>query len=721
MRIFFSTLLLVSLLPVKAQEKITVEDIYAKKIFSEETVSSLNWMNDGLYYTALEKNRVVRYKVTTGEPDSVIVNGQDLNLTIDDYEFSADEKRILLLTNKKMVYRRSFTADYYILTFDGRELQKLSEKGQESYATFSPDNSMIAYVQKNNLYYTKLVNMVQYPVTTDGKFGKIINGSTDWVYEEELYLTKAFDWSGDSEKIAYYRFDESQVREYNMQKWNDGELYPEDYRYKYPKAGEQNSVVDIKIYNLEINKTTNIDLGEDKDFYIPRMQWTKDPKVLSILKLNRLQNRLDILHVNSMLGTVVSIYSDKSKTYLDVNEAHELIYLESGTHFLYSSERSGRKHYYLHRMDGQLENPVTSGQWDAVEMVGLEQKGKSGWLYYISNEGSPMEKNFYKVSLSGKGKMKLSTKGGINKVDLSKDFKYYISFNESPNQPLEVTLMSAKKNELVKVLESNERLGTNAEKFRLTEKKFFQLEAADRMLLNAYMIQPSDMDSTKQYPVLVYQYSGPGHQNVLKGWSGKHYYWHQMLAQKGYLVVVVDVRGTGGRGSDFKKMTYKQLGKIETEDLITCAKQLGEIGFIDKDRIGIWGWSYGGYMSSLAMMKGDGVFKAGIAVAPVTTWRYYDTIYTERYLQRPQDNPGGYDDNSPISHAGKLKGNYLLIHGTGDDNVHFQNAVALQNALIKENKQFQSFYYPDRAHAIKDKDAKVHLFNMMTDFILKNL
>ena len=274
---------------------------------------------------------------------------------------------------------------------------------------------------------------------------------------------------------------------------------------------------------------------------------------------------------------------------------------------------------------------------------------------------------------------------------------------------------------MVKVLKDNERLKTNAEKYGLTKKIFFELEAADRKLLNSYMIQPADMDSTKHYPVLVFQYSGPGNQQVLKNWSGRHYYWHQMLAQQGYIIVVVDVRGTGGKGAEFKKMTYKQLGNLETEDLVACATQLGALVFIDKDRIGVWGWSYGGYMSSLAMMKGDGIFKAGIAVAPVTTWRYYDTIYTERYLQRPQENSSGYDDNSPITHAGKLQGNYLLIHGTGDDNVHFQNAVALQNALISENKQFQSFYYPDRNHGIYGGNTTIHLFSMMTDFILKNL
>ncbi|MFY0626390.1 MAG: S9 family peptidase [Reichenbachiella sp.] len=721
MKKFIFTFLLFYTFVSYGQRKISVSDIYEKNVFIEETVTSLNWMNNGQFYSALEDNKIVRYNVATGESDSVLVNGDDLQLLINDYEFSSDEKRILLVTEKQSIYRRSFTAEYYVLSFKGAELQRLSSKSKQSYATFSPDNSMVAYVRENNLYYTKLVNMVEYPVTKDGKVGEIINGSSDWVYEEELMLTKAFDWSIDSKKLAYYRFDESDVKEYNLQKWDDGALYPSVYQYKYPKAGQKNSVVDIKIYDLSINKTTTIDLGEEKDFYVSQMQWTQNPNILSVVKLNRLQNRLDIFHVNAKMGMPMPIYSDKSKTYLDINNAHKIIYLKTGTHFLYSSERQGFKHFYLHRMDGQLENPITSGTWEAKDIVGLDQSSKNAILYYTSNEGSSLEQHVYKVGVNGKGKLKISKKPGINKVDMSKDFKYYISFNQSVDQPEEISLWSNKKNTLVKVLKDNAQLLEKKEKYRLRKKVFFQLEAADRKLLNCYMIQPPKMDSARRYPVLVFQYSGPGSQNVKNEWSGRHFYWHQLLAQKGYIVTVIDTRGTGGRGSDFKKETYKQLGKLEADDLIACGKQLGALNFIDEERMGIWGWSYGGYMSSLVMMKGDGLFKAGIAVAPVTTWRYYDTIYTERYLQRPQDNPLGYDNNSPNTHADHLQGEFLLIHGTGDDNVHMQNSIALQNKLIEAGKQFQSFYYPDKTHSISGEKTQSHLFQMMTNFIVKNL
>lgn len=721
MRRFTTLLFLAFAFVATAQQKITVVDFTEKGTFQQETISSLNWMNDGQFYTALEDNKIVRYDVTTGEADSIIVDGQKHSLKIDDYEFSADEKRILLLTEKQSIYRRSFTAEYYILSFKGAELKKLSSKGRQSYATFSPDNTMIAFVRDNNLYYTKLVNMVEYPVTTDGKFGSIINGSSDWVYEEELYLTKAFDWSVDSKKLAYYRFDESKVKEYNLQYWRDGALYPEDYRYKYPKAGEGNSIVEIKIYNLEINKTLSVDLGEDKDHYICQMQWTQDPNLLSVVKLNRLQNRLDIFHVNAKMGMPMPIYSDKSKTYLDINYAHKVTYLKTGTHFLYSTEREGYKHYYLHRMDGQLENAVTKGSYEVMDMIGLDQSSKNATLYYTSNEGSPLDQHVYKVGVNGKGKTKLSAKSGINKVDMSKDFKYYISFNHSALQPLEVSLWSNKKSELVKVLKDNAKLSETKEKYNLSNKVYFKMEAADRKLLNGYMIQPPKMDSTKQYPLLIFQYSGPGDQKVLNEWAGSNFYWHQMLVQKGYIVAVIDPRGTGGRGAEFKKSTYKQMGKLESDDLIACGKQLGDLKFVDASRLGIWGWSYGGYMSSLCLFKGAGLFKTAIAVAPVTTWRFYDTIYTERYLQKPQDNPGGYDNNSPITWADRMTGNYLLIHGTGDDNVHVQNAFELQNELIKNGKQFQTFYYPDRNHGIYGGNTRTHLFEMMTNFIENNL
>lgn len=705
---------------VEAQNQLTVEAIYQDEVFKQETVESLNWMNDGQFYTALEKNQIVRYDVTTGIADSVIIDGNALNLKIDDYEFTSDESRLLLLTDKQKVFRRSFTAEYYIYTFKGEELKQLSPNGRQSYATVSPDNKNVAFVRDNNLFFVKLVNMSENQVTKDGEKGRIINGSTDWVYEEELYLTKAFFWSPNSEKLAYYRFDESQVNEYNLQYWDNGALYPRDYRYKYPKAGEKNSVVQIKVYNLKDNTTQTVDLGEDTDIYIPNIQWTKDPEILAIKRLNRLQNRQDIFHYSTKFKSATNILTDKSKTYIHATYTKEWIYLDNGTHFLMSSERDGYKHFYIHRMDGQLEYKATSGAYNAEEMIGLDQRSKNPVLYYTSTEVSPLERHVYRVDWKGNGKIQLSTKPGTNTADMSKDFKYYVNFNHSATQPMEVSLMLNKGNKLIKVLKDNAAIREKVEAYGLTEKILFQLDAADKKLLNAFMIQPANLDSTKKYPVLIYQYSGPGSQKVKNEWQGKHYLWHQLLAQKGYIVVAVDSRGTGGRSVDFKKITYMQMGKLEAEDQISAAKFLAKLPFVDKDRIGIWGWSYGGYISSLALMNGPDIFKAGIAVSPFL-WRYYDTIYSERYLRKPQDNPEGYNKYSIVRNAAKLNSKYLLIHGTGDDNVHFQNAVTLQNELIMQGKQFESFYYPDNNHHLIGKKTQVHLFTMMTNFILENL
>ena len=704
----------------KAQNELTVEAIYQDEVFKQETVESLNWMNNGQYYTALEDNKIVRYDVTSGVADSVIIDGKAVNLKIDDYEFTSDESRLLLLTDKQKVFRRSYTAEYYIYTFKGKELKQLSPNGRQSYATVSPDNKNVAFVRDNNLFFVKLVNMSENQVTKDGAKGSIINGSTDWVYEEELYLTKAFFWSPNSEKLAYYRFDETQVNEYNLQYWDSGALYPRDYRYKYPKAGEVNSIVNIKVYNLKDNTTQTVDLGEETDIYIPNIQWTKDPDILAIKRLNRLQNRQDIFHYSTKFKSATNILTDKSKTYIHATYTKEWIYLNNGTHFLISSERDGYKHFYIHRMDGQLEYKATSGAYNAEEMIGLDQRSKNPVLYYTSTEVSPLERHVYRVDWKGNGKIQLSTKPGTNTADMSKDFKYYVNFNHAASQPIEVTLMLNRGNKLIKVLKDNAAIKEKTAAYGLTEKILFQLDAADKKLLNAFMVQPADMDSTKKYPVLIYQYSGPGSQKVKNEWQGKHYLWHQLLAQKGYIVVAVDSRGTGGRGVDFKKMTYMQMGKLEAEDQISAAKFLAKLPFVDKDRIGIWGWSYGGYVSSLALMNGPDVFKAGIAVSPFL-WRYYDTIYSERYLRRPQDNPDGYNKYSIVRNAAKLNSKYLLIHGTGDDNVHFQNAVTLQNELIMQGKQFESFYYPDNNHHLIGKKTQVHLFTMMTDFILENL
>ena len=698
-----------------SQKKIEVKNT-TDGTFRQKSVRSLNWMNDGQFYSALSDNKVVKYSVRTGEQVETIVDGNSLNLQIDNYSFSDDESVVLIMTDRQSIYRRSYTAVFYIYDRESKEVKKLSE-GRQSYATLSPDNSKVAFTRDNNLFYVDLATSEETAVTTDGKFNYIINGSTDWVYEEELYLTQAFAWSPDGKRIAYYRMDESGVREYNMQMWNDGALYPEDYRYKYPKAGEDNSVVEIHLYDLSSKKKTKADIGSETDIYIPRIYWTKDANLLSVQRLNRLQNQLDILHVNATDGSSKVVLTDKSDTYIDFTFCDDLTYLDNGTQFLFSSEKDGYKHFYLYDLNGKLINQVTSGSFEAVSMVGLDQKRKT--LYYTSTEDSPLELHLYSISLSGKSKKKLTGKPGRNTINMSDDCSYYMSYYSAADTPLEVSLFQTRGNKLVKVMEDNKELAKKAKDYDWVEKEFFTMENDFGDQLNGFFLKPSDFDASKKYPLLIYQYSGPGSQNVANRWGGGHYVWHQYLAQNGYIVAVVDTRGTGYRGEAFKKSTYKQLGKLETEDLISAAKTMAAYDYIDAERIGVWGWSYGGYMSSLCILKGNDVFKTAIAIAPVTTWRYYDTIYTERYLQRPQDNPNGYDNNSPNSHADKLKGNYLLVHGTGDDNVHFQNSVTLQNKLIDAGKQFDSYYYPDRAHGLGNRRG--HLYQMMTDFIMEKL
>lgn len=696
-------------------QKIEVRNI-TDGTFRQQSVMNLNWMNDGQYYSALSQNKIIRYSVGSGEAVETIVDGNDLNLFIESYSFSDDESFVLLMTDRQAIYRRSYTAVFYLYNRNTKEARLLAN-GRQSYATISPDNSKVAFTRNNNLYYTDVASGTETAVTSDGKLNAIINGSTDWVYEEELYLTRAFAWSPESKKLAYYRFDESGVREYNMQVWNNGALYPEDYRYKYPKAGEANSLVEIHIFNLESQKKIKVNIGTESDIYIPRIYWTKDDDLLSVQRLNRLQNQLDILHVNAKDGSSKVILSDKSTTYIDLTFTDDLTYLDNGKQFIYSSEKDGYKHFYLYDLDGGLINQITKGAFEAVNLVGLDQKRKV--LYYSSTEDSPLERHLYTISLSGKRKQKLTNEAGYHMIDMSEDCSYYMDYYSSATTPLKVSLNQTRGNKQVNVMEDNKALVQKTRDYGWVSKEYFQIDNSNGDKLNAYFLKPTDFDERKKYPLLIYQYSGPGSQSVANRWAGGHFVWHQYLAQNGYIVAVVDTRGTGYRGEAFKKVTYKQLGKYETEDLISAANTLSTYAYVDQDRVGVWGWSYGGYMSSLCILKGNEIFKTAIAVAPVTTWRYYDTIYTERYLQRPQDNPSGYDDNSPNTHANKLKGNFLLVHGTGDDNVHFQNSVALQNELIEAGKQFDSYYYPDKAHGLGNR--RPHLYQMMTDYIMEKL
>jgi dipeptidyl-peptidase-4 len=694
-----------------AQEakKVSLEDVFKKGTFSQKSVFGINWMKDGLYYSSLVERdgypTVVKINVSTGEEVGVLLDGRSLEIDFSSYSFNADETKALVATAVEPIYRRSSKGIYYVVDLATGQKQQLMGGEKISYASLSPDNTRVAFVMDNNLYVTELGSQKVTRLTADGEANKIINGAADWVYEEEFSMAQAFKWSPDGRKIAFIRFDESDVPEFNMQTW--GPLYPKDYRFKYPKAGEKNALVSIHVVDISSLAIQKMDAGTETDQYLPRLYWTQDSNQLAFIRLNRLQNQLDLLHANASTGESKLILSEISKTYVDLDYNDDLQYLSDGNSFVRTSEQDGYKHVYHHRMDGSLIRQLTSGAWEVSSMVGIDEKAKK--LYYVSTEASPLERNFYVIQLDGKGKKSLTPAKGSHTINMSPDFSYFIDYYTTADSPVKVSLYEASGKER-KVLEDNQALKDRMASFALGKKEFFTFPTVDGTTLNGYLIKPADFDPNKKYPVLMYVYGGPGSQNVLNSWGGSRDFWHQHLAAEGYLVASIDNRGTGARGRDFKHATYANLGKLETIDQIEGAKYLAKMPFVDPSRIGIWGWSYGGYMSSLSLMIGHEIFKTAIAVAPVTTWRYYDTIYTERYLQTPQLNP-----------VNKLKGNFLLIHGTGDDNVHFQNAVDLVNALIAANKQFESFYYPNRNHGISGGNTTWHLYTQMTDFLKRKL
>ncbi len=726
-----SPALLLTVAPAaQAQQKqnITLEDIWQKGTFQARSVPGFDWMRDGRYYSSLDKGELVQHDVTTGQAVQTLVATADLKLpsqaqplAVDGYSFNADEQKVLFSTATEPIYRRSSKATYYIFDRAATKLTPLSSApGKQLYATFSPDGQRVAFVRDNNLFVTDLATMQETAVTTDGAVNRIIHGGTDWVYEEEFEFAQGFQWSPDSRYVAFYTFDESQVPEYNMQEW--GPLYPKDYRYKYPKAGEKNSIVSISTYDVAARRPVKMDVGPEADQYIPRIIWTQTPGLLSIRRLNRLQNKLDILHAEAATGKTQVVLTDTDPAYVEVND--DLRYLQGGKGFLYTSEKDGYRHLYLYDLRGKLVRQLTKGAWEITEINGFDEK--KGLVYFTSAEASPLERHLYRVDLKGKNKARLSEAGrGSDQANLSPDTRYYLNYHSSAGEPQTVSLRSGQDGKLVKVLEDNAQLRQRLTEYNLGKLEFISFKTAEGTQLNGWVIKPAGFDAAKKYPVLMHVYGGPGSQTVkddVGGGTGfTNYLWHQLLAQNGYLVVSVDGRGTGARGAQFKKSTYANLGKLETVDQGAAATYLGTLPYVDKTRIGIWGWSFGGYMAALALTKQADLFKLGISVAPVTNWRYYDTVYTERFLKTPQENPVGYDDNSPVQHADKLKGRYLLVHGTGDDNVHVQNSMAWVDALVRENKDFQTLYYPNRNHGIYGGTTRLHLYRQMTDFVLKNL
>ena len=696
-------------------KEITLEEIW-DGTFSAERMNALNSMN-GNFYSLLNRDEngntsVDKYSYSTLEKTETIVSSANLKELdgFSSYTFNDDETKLILGTQFKKIFRRSFSGTFYAYDVASKKLTLIGKDIQEPL--FSPDNKKVAYAKGNNIFIKDFSRNALIQVTKDGKKNSVINGITDWVYEEEFGFVRAFEWSKNSKYLAFLRFDESDVPTFSMDMVGK-ELYPDQQVFKYPKAGEKNADVTLHMYTLANRTTKKINLGNYE--YIPRIKWSNKDAILIATTLNRYQNNLKLQKVNALRNSSTVLLNETDKAYIDITD--NLTFLTDNS-FIWTSERDGFNHIYHYDFNGNLINQITNGDWEVTNYYGFNPTKKT--IYYQSVENGSTNRGVYSIGLNGENKKMLSNKDGQNAAAFSTNLNYFINTFSTSEIPPIYSLYSAE-GEMLKVVKDNAELKEQLADYKMSQKEFFTININGNDL-NMWMIKPVDFDENKAYPMLMFQYSGPGSQQVANRWNGTNDYWHNMLAQKGMIVVCIDGRGTGLKGADFKKVTQKELGKFEVEDQIAAAKKLAERSYIDKYNIGIWGWSFGGFMSTNALLKGSDIFSTAIAVAPVTSWRFYDTVYTERYMQTPQENASGYDENSPINYADKLEGNYLLVHGTGDDNVHVQNSMRMINALIEANKQFDMFIVPDRTHGIyKGANTRLNLYTKMTNFVEEHL
>lgn len=704
MRSLLLALLFVPLLSIAQKKKITLEDIYKKGTFRGEFVPAFSTQDDDKLF----------------DPKDV-TDASGKKLDTRDYTVSGDKKRILFLIDGEAVYRRSYKSNAYVYDIASKKTVLLNQ-GKVLHPTFSPDGSKVAYVFDNNLYVYDIATAKTTAITTDGKWNHIINGNCDWVYEEEFEFSRAYEWSPQGNYIAYYKFDESKVKEYQFTLFDDA--YNKQYTYKYPKAGEANSKVEIYIYNVANGAQARAKYLQG-DIYIPRIKWTKQDNQLVIFWMNRLQNDLKLLLTDAATGNLQTMYEEQNKYFVEIND--NWWFLKDGKNFLFTSDMNGYTQLYHYSIDGKRKVQVSKMKYDVADINGVDETARL--VYYTLAYPTPMDRNLFVSDFDGKTTTQLTQGTGTHRVVLNDSFTRYYDYYSDINTPQTVTLYNLvrNKNKLTAVAQNvvgeNAKLKNLMKEYDLGTYSFLRIPNSKGDTLNGFMLKPANFDPSKKYPVLFCNYGGPGSQEVTNSMHRRNW-WYQLLAQQGIIVVSVDNTGTGFRGEEFKKKTYLQLGKYEIEDQIDAAKYLSStMPFVDKDRIGHWGWSYGGFMSSLAITKGADVFKAAVAVAPVTSWRYYDNIYTERYMRTPQENPKGYDDNSPINFTKNIKGNYLIIHGTADDNVHFQNAVQMIKSLVKNNIDFESGYYPDKNHSISGNadNTSYHIWSKMTQWILDNL
>lgn len=714
-----------------AQEgKIKLQDV-TNGVYWPKLIDGVNPMNDGESYTQLspDHKRIVRHSFKTGKEIATVFDvetarGSKKLPRIDGYIMSPDEHRILIQTETKGIYRRSYTAVYYIYDVRNNTLEPLSEGGPQQVPLFSPDGNVIAFARGNNLFLVKLLfGNAEVQVTKDGKFNEVINGLPDWVNEEEFTTNRSFDFSADSKVLAWVRYDESQVPIYSMQEFkglyparSEFDAYPGTYDYKYPVAGQKNSEVKVMTFDIKNRVTRTLDVPLDKDGYIPRIKFTSDPTKLAVITLNRHQSQMDVYMANPLSKVCKLVLREKNEKYVRETAYTQMKFYDG--HFSLLSERSGFQHLYWYNLGGQLEAQITKGNFEVTDFYGYD--ARTGSFYYASTQESPLRRAVYKADKQGRVK-KLSSSVGTNSAKFSKTMKYYMNVYSSALQP-PVTSLCDNNGKTITTLIDNADLKAKVEKVA-GKKEFFQFTTSEGVQLNGWMVKPRDFDASKKYPVVMYQYSGPGSQEVTDSWNLGFYgagIFESYLTEQGFICACVDGRGTGARGADFEKCTYLQLGLRESQDQVETAIYLGSLPYVDKANIGIWGWSFGGFNTLMSMSEGRPVFKAGVAVAAPSNWKYYDTVYTERYMRTPNENAAGYAIN-PMERAANLSGSLLLIHGTADDNVHFRNVAEMSEALVQANKQFEMQIYTNRNHSIYGGNTRYHLLTRMCDFFKRNL
>lgn len=722
-RLTFSLLLTLSLCgSVSAQngnKPVDLKQITDGSFRQVTAIGEMRSLSDGEHYTAMNKDRnmIIKYSYRTGNPVDTLFNtskARECTFTdFDGYEISSTGHRIMVWCDSEPIYRRSSKAIVYDYDVRRNYVKPFTDsKSKQMIPTYSPDGRMCAYVRDNNIWLKKFDFDTEVQVTKDGELNKILNGITDWVYEEEFSVTNLMAWSPDSEYLAYVRFDETEVPEYSMQMYGNG-LYPDYYNYKYPKAGQKNSKVTLHSYSVATKDTKELKVPVEADSYIPRIVFTTNPDQLAVMTLNRQQNLFNLYYANPKSGVFRLVLREDNKCYVDSELLNSIQFSPDG--FTYISEQDGYSHIYLYSPTGVMQRQVTKGNWDVTQFLGIDPVTKA--VYYQSAEESPLRRAVYKIDAKGV-KTKLSAEEGTNSAAFSDNFAYYVNSYSNANTPVKITVNETKTKKALRTLQDNATLKEKLTGYAYGKKEFFKVHTASDYELNAWIVKPANFDETKKYPVLMVQYSGPNSQQVLDQYG---FDWEHYLAANGVIVVSVDGRGTGARGEAFRKCTYLRMGDLESRDQVEAAQALGKLPFVDKNRIAIWGWSFGGYTTLMSMSVGNGTFKAGIAVAPPTDWKYYDSVYTERFMRTPQENFEGYAATSPLRRAKDLKGQLLLIHGTADDNVHFMQTMEYAEALVQAGKQFDMHVYKDRNHSIYGGNTRYHLYTKMSNFLFNNL